>query len=88
MMESLTIGIENDEELLAELSQLGGGSPPETPVRNLAPRPTTIPVGGDSSSKETPSPQDVVDVLENRLRNYVEAEAAAKTLNDVSKARR
>lgn len=85
---AIDTGIENDEELLKELSELGGASPPETPTKNLVPRPSTVPVSEDPPSKGTPSPQDIVDVLEKRLKNYVEAEAAAKTLGDITKARR
>ncbi|XP_003738228.1 coiled-coil and C2 domain-containing protein 1-like [Galendromus occidentalis] len=81
-------GIENDEELLAELNELGESSPPETPSRKAVSRPPTVPMDGASRSAADPSPQDIVDVLQIRLKNYQDAESAARDLNDISKARR
>ncbi|XP_022690568.1 coiled-coil and C2 domain-containing protein 1-like isoform X2 [Varroa jacobsoni] len=93
-------GIENDEELLAELNELNDSQDEDdvaqetpqsiSPMSTPALRPQNVPIETASilSSKSTPSPMDITDVLSNRLKNYRVAEEASKKIGDSSKVRR
>ncbi|OQR74906.1 coiled-coil and C2 domain-containing protein 1-like [Tropilaelaps mercedesae] len=94
-------GIENDDELLAELNELNNDDKDEIaqeapqPIKpktqlNTVLRPPNLPIysTSTSSSKNTPSPVDITVLLAYRLQTYQIAEEAVKSFGDETRARR
>lgn len=96
--ESDDANLSDDPDLVAELGNLGGEHHAEEPAPEPPPRKAPKPPGAVQVLPTSPAPSapavspsgepTLADTLQDRLRSYTAAEAAAKSLGDSSKARR